>query len=176
MKFAIIAAADTKMGIGFKNRLPWKLKGDLQYFSAVTTLAQDGKQNAVIMGRKTWESLPKAHQPLAGRLNVVLSRGAMNLPPNVMLASALDSALNQLEQRRDVDKVFVIGGASIYAQAINSPDCEKIYLTQVQGEFNCDAFFPLIPESVFKKIAVSDAREENGIRYHFVVYNRVSPQ
>src|SRR3990172_2849902 len=134
MKFSIIAAADKKMGIGIGNKLPWKLAGDLKYFSETTTKASPGKMNAVIMGRKTWESLPEKHRPLAGRLNVVLSRNELPLPDGVLRASSLDDAFEKLSapprhegglRRADVDEVFVIGGASLDEQAIHHPHFEK---------------------------------------------------
>lgn len=174
MKFSIIAAADEKMGIGIGNRLPWRLKGDLKYFSDVTTSASPGKMNAVIMGRKTWESLPEAHRPLHGRLNVVLSRGEISMPEGAILAKSLDDAFEKLEKQTDTGAVFVIGGASIYAQSINHPDCDKIYLTEVRGDFMCDAFFPYIPDSIYKKSSESKEQEEGGIRYKFSVYARES--
>lgn len=187
MKFAIIAAADEKMGIGIDNKLPWRLKGDLKYFSDVTTLTAPGKINAVIMGRKTWESLPEAHRPLKERVNVVLSRGGHELiegEPNWVLkansytkdsaniAASLDEALYELEKIDEIDKVFVIGGASLYVQAIAHPDCESIYLTEVKGEFRCDAFFPYIPDTILRKTSESKEQSEGEIRYRFVVYRR----
>jgi len=162
------------MGIGIGNRLPWRLKGDLKYFSGVTMGAVPGKLNAVIMGRKTWESLPETARPLKGRVNVVLSRGGFDLPEGVIPGSSLDSAFEKLVTRGDIDKVFVIGGASLYAEAINHPECENIYLTEVAGEFNCDAFFPVIPMGIFEKRSVSAVKEESGIKYKFEVYSRPS--
>jgi len=174
MKFSIIAAADEGGGIGIGNGLPWRLKGDLKYFSEVTTHAAPGKANAVIMGRKTWESLPESSKPLKSRLNVVLSRGDTALPEGVLKASSLDDAFKELGSRHDTDRVFVIGGASLYAQAVNHPDCEKIYLTEVLGQFNCDAFFPVIPVGLYNKISTSKIWEEHGTKYRFTVYQRIS--
>jgi dihydrofolate reductase len=173
MKFSIIAAADEKMGIGKDNRLPWRLKGDLQYFSAVTTKAAPGKINAVIMGRKTWLSLPAKHRPLPGRINVVLSRGISDLPEGVMSAVSFEDAFEKLGKRDDLGEVFVIGGANIFAQAIVRAECEKVYLTEIEGEFDCDTFFPDLPAD-FRKAGESEPREEMGIRYLFAVYERVS--
>jgi dihydrofolate reductase len=172
MKFSIIAAADKKMGIGKNNALVWRLKGDLKYFSKVTTAAPKGKINAVIMGSKTWESLLEKSRPLSGRINVVLSRRVLDLPDGVILAESLDDAFNKLEAIQDLNEVFIIGGASVYKQAIEHEDCEKIYLTEVLGEFECDAFFPEIPED-FKPASKSSKKEENGIQYRFAVYSNL---
>ena len=188
MKFSIIAACDDKRGIGVSNTLPWRLKGDLAYFSEITTTAAEGLQNAVIMGRKTWESLPEKHRPLHGRLNIVLSREKTEMPINVLQATSFEDAFEQIEKLDDrtdrdeldnsselypktVGKIFVIGGASIYAQAINMNECEEIYLTRVLGEFQCDTFFPEIPLG-FEVASESKEMEENGVKYKFVVYKR----
>lgn len=73
-RLTIIVAATKANGIGINNSLPWHLPKDMKYFSQVTSNAADGQQNAVIMGRKTWESIPKKHRPLSNRYNIVLSR------------------------------------------------------------------------------------------------------
>lgn len=189
MGFSIIAAADKKFGIGIHNEMPWHLKGDLKYFSDVTSRAAAGKINAVIMGRRTWESLPAKHRPLKGRLNVVLSRGGYVLVEgkgNMELTEtsedtmvpwtcgSLEEALRKLKNNERIDKIFVIGGANLFTQAILQPDCEKIYLTEVMAEFDCDAFFPKIPQG-FDVASRSAEREEGGIKYSFVVYERVNP-
>lgn len=188
MKFAIIAACDEKRGIGISNTLPWRLKGDLAYFSQVTTEAAEGQQNAVIMGRKTWESLPEKHRPLHGRLNIILSREKTKMPEGVLQATSFEDAFAQIEsldartdrdelnsenEYKSVEKVFVIGGASIFAQAINLSECSEIYLTRVLGEFQCDTFFPEIPLG-FDVASESKEMEENGLKYKFVVYRRAS--
>ena len=172
MKFSLVVAADKHLGIGIGGHMPWRLKGDLKYFQDVTTNAPEGKINAVIMGRKTWDSLPEKHRPLKGRLNVVLSRGQVDLPEGVLLASSLDEAFMKLKNHPEVGGVHVIGGANVFSQAIEHPDCEKIYLTEVSGEFEADTFFPKIDESVFKKTGESEEHEESGIRYRFAVYER----
>lgn len=160
------------MGIGVNNRVPWWLKGDLKYFSELTCGAAPGKINAVIMGRKTWESLPEAHRPLKRRLNVVLSRNGGGVDTAAVIwASSLEEAMQKLGERKDLDQVFVIGGANVFAQAIKHPDCSRIFLTEVLSAFECDTFFPKIPEK-FKKISESAIMEENGLKYMFVVYEK----
>ena len=169
--FSLIAAVDLQRGIGKAGKLPWRLPADLRYFHKITM--GDGK-NAVIMGRITWESLPAAHRPLPGRVNIVITRNsAYELPPEVHKAPSLDDALFAAE-RKNAEEVFVIGGSQIFEQGIEHPECEKIYLTQVLGEFGCDAFFPKIDEAKFKKMAESQEEEENGIKFRFLTYEKAS--
>lgn len=156
--FAIIAAMDENRGIGKNNQLPWHLSADLKHFAAVT------KGGTVIMGRKTWESLPGTYRPLKDRLNVVVSRGELDLPEGVKLAHSLDEALELAE-----GKTFVIGGATLYAEAIQHPSCKELILTEVDGEADCDAFFPQIPLS-FQMAGMSEEHEEKGFSFRFVTY------
>lgn len=170
MNFSIIAAADKNMGIGKDNELPWRIKGDLRYFSKVTSEAIEGMENAVIMGRKTWDSLPEKHRPLKNRINVVLSRKKVELPEGEILAGSLEEAFEKLGEISGLNKIFVIGGASIYKQAIEMENCERIFLTEVLGEFDCDVFFPDFSRSRFELISTSEVKEEKGIEYRFSVY------
>ena len=177
--FSIIVACDVDGGIGIENRIPWKISRDLGMFRRLTTFGSKTSQtmpeveNVVIMGRNTWESLPAKVKPLQGRLNVVLSRSMYEVPEGVFLASSLDDAFRKLSKYGETGQVFIIGGASLYAQAINHPDCEKIFLTEVSGEYDCDAFFPVIPAGLFSRVSDSETKEENGIKYRFTVYKRV---
>ncbi len=169
MMFSIIAAVDKNRGIGQGGKLPWNLKGDMQHFKEVT-LGQ-GKPNAVIMGRTTWDSIPGRFRPLEGRINVVLSRQGLELPQGVLGARSLDEALAQAEGQ-GAGEVFVIGGASVYAEAITHPACQSIYLTEIDGAFLCDAFFPAVPADVFERTEISEPRTEGSIVYRFVTYSR----
>lgn len=166
MPFSIIVAVDEKNGIGIKNSLPWRLRSDLDYFSRVTR--GDG-QNAVVMGRKTWASLPASSRPLNKRLNIVLGKSGAELPDGVLLAKSFDEAF-ELAEKHGAKKTFVIGGANVYAQAIKLPECGEIFLTRVLGEFDCDAFFPAIDPTRFKKTFESEVHEERGIKFKFVRY------
>src|SRR5262249_730757 len=96
--FSIVVAFDSSYGIGKNGQLPWKLPADLKRFKEVTSTHKDPtKLNAVIMGRKTWESLPASFRPLPGRVNMVLSKQAeLSLPAGVLLAPSLENALDQL--------------------------------------------------------------------------------
>jgi dihydrofolate reductase len=139
----VVAACRKTLGIGAEGGLPWHIPSDMRYFKQLTLSTRDPlRRNAVVMGRKTYESIPPKHRPLPDRLNVVLSRTpeadlrASNaaLPPNVLVASSLERALAMLasgEHARDVENVFVIGGASVYAEALGSAWLERAYVTFV---------------------------------------------
>lgn len=169
MNFSIIAAADLNNGIGKNGKIPWHIPADLKYFSKIT---RGSGKNAVIMGRTTWESLPPSHKPLKDRLNIVLTRSAdLKLPAGVLKAGSLDEAL-ATAKKQGTSEIFVIGGAQVYAQAINHPNCGKIYLTRVLASFECDAFFPKIDPTKFKKNSISEIRKENNISFEFDVYSK----
>ena len=134
---ACIVAATAQMGIGRDGALPWRLKGDMAYFKRVTTEAPASQQNAVVMGRKTWLSIPKKFRPLPGRANVVLSRNPdareqLDLPEDVACYASLDAALTQMKARDDVARVFVIGGGELYKAAIGDARCTEVLLTRVE--------------------------------------------
>lgn len=177
MKFSLIAAVDKKNGLGKNNSLVWKLPSDMKFFSDVTTqTSRPGLRNVVIMGRNTWDSLPPKHRPLKNRLNMVLSRNTdLKLPEGTPMATSLNEALEKLESDKTVDQVFVIGGAMLYAEAIRHPDCEKIYLTRLQQEFDCDVFFPAIDKTTFMVTDRSGVQHENGIDFEFITYKKNAP-
>ena len=105
-----------------------------------------GTQNAVVMGRKTWEGIAEGRGPLAGRLNIVLSHSghhSLLLPEGVLKARSLQEALDLAAAHGCVERVFVIGGAGPYAEALARPDCATVYHTQLDKEFPCDAHITL---------------------------------
>lgn len=133
----VIAAVDAEGGIGKLGAIPWRHAGELRHFRAVTTAARRGRRNAVIMGRRTWESLPK--KPLPDRHNIVVTRTPI---PGVATARSFDEAVAAAAAQK-ADTVFAIGGARIYADALAHPACERAHLTRIPGTHDCDAFFPL---------------------------------
>ncbi|XP_069703592.1 dihydrofolate reductase isoform X2 [Periplaneta americana] len=181
LKLNIIVAVSENMGIGLNGDLPWRLRKEMAHFAKLTKHTQDPqKKNAVIMGRKTWESIPAKNRPLAGRLNIVLSRHIQELGDDVLVRRSLEDALSCLQEEslgNLTENVWVIGGSSVYKEALTSPFCHRVYLTRVLKTFECDAFFPEIPEDSFKIVrdsAVSeDIQEEDGITYKYQVYQRV---
>lgn len=174
MKFSLVVAADKNNGIGKNNTLVWKLPTDMKFFADVTTRTHDEvSRNAVIMGRNTWESLPPKHRPLKNRINVVLSRNQdLQLPEGVILAGSLDEAMQKLAAFKNLDHVFVIGGARVFEEALRHADCQTIYLTRLQQSFDCDVFFPKIDEKEFTLKARSGMKHENNIDFEFLTYER----
>ena len=172
MSFNVIVAADRDRGISKDGELPWHLPGDLAHFVAVTrgdASAPPGERaNAVIMGRKTWDSIPARFRPLSGRLNIVVtSNPGLDVPAGALVASGLPQALDLASARaRDV---FVVGGGEIYEQALNRPDCGRIYYTRVDGSFGCDTFFPPL-EPRFEREQVLREAEENGVAYRIEMW------
>ncbi|MBT5954302.1 dihydrofolate reductase [bacterium] len=148
---------DSKSGIGLNNKLPWYFKEELTYFREITSDSEEGKQNAIVMGRKTWDSLP--FKPLKNRKNVVLSfQDKLDLPENVLHLSSIDELLNANKYANfyeNLDNIFIIGGASIYEQAISNLTIDKAYITKVAGDFSCDTVFSGLPDS-FQLISKKD--------------------
>ena len=162
--FDIVVAADLDWGIGKGNALPWpKLRGDLQHFKRITSTASEGRRNAIVMGRKTWESKEVAGKPLPNRLNVVVSRGALEVPAGVVLASSIDSAL----ALDGVETIFVVGGAGLIRDVIERPDLRFVYLTRVEQRFECDVHMPNLDARGFVRDAWDGERdtEEYDVRY-----------
>ncbi|CAE7209736.1 THY-2 [Symbiodinium microadriaticum] len=172
---SLIVASTHKGGIGKDGALPWKLPEDMAHFKRVTTaVSVDGKQNAVIMGRKTWESIPERFRPLPGRLNIVLTSAMeANYPEGVLVAKSIAAAVEMLEGRSDVGEVFVIGGQAAYQEAIGMDCCIRLYMTRVAKDFECDAFFPTLDEKHFQIVHVSATRSSGDIPYDFVIYERL---
>ena len=159
--FSLIVAVAANRAIGKDNALLWHLPEDLKYFKQVTA------GHAVIMGRKTWESLPEKFRPLPGRRNIVVTRNAAYTAPGAELAASLEEALAQVS---DDAEPFVIGGAELYRQAL--PTAQRLYITEVAVSPEADAFFPDIP-AVFRETSRSRHQSVSGIDYAFVTYERI---
>lgn len=175
--FSIIVAVDSKSGIGKDGGLPWRFSADMRHFKSVTSRPHAcGHPNAVVMGRKTWESLPDAFRPLPGRLNVVITRQTdYALAPGVLKAGDLEHALAALGRMRDkVGEIFVIGGGQVFGDALKDPGCRRIYLTQIDHDYRCDTFFP-DPSQNFRPVGQAHTHSENGVVLSFLELERVTP-
>lgn len=157
MLISIIAAMDEKRGIGFKNRIPWHLPGDLQHFKN-TTLGHH-----IIMGRKTFESLG---QPLQGRINIIITKNQAYsvVGENVAVKHSLGEALSHAQNHQE-SEVFITGGASIYEQCL--PLAHRLYLTLVHTQTEADTFFPLVDFSNWVEL---DSRHHPPDKKHLFAY------
>lgn len=183
--FSIIVALDSKQGIGKNGKLPWHIPSELQHFAKQTQSVRSERsegslfprkaraQNAVIMGRKSWDSIPDKFRPLPGRLNIVLTRSAgPSFPPEVLVVASLDNALAQAEAK-SAEQIFVIGGAQVFKEALQHTACRELLVTEVEGDFQCDTFFPSIDPARFKKTTTSDTHQDAGIEFRFARYERI---
>lgn len=175
-KFSIIIATDTQNGIGRDGKLAWNIPEDMKFFREITsTVKKSHRQNAVIMGRKTWESIPEKNRPLPHRLNCILSSSytapAEKVAANTYGFPDMESCQAFIMKRKDLEKVFVIGGSYLYNLVLDEPCLETIYLTQVFGDFNCDVFFSDIP-SDFKKTFEGEKKTHKDITYQFITYKK----
>lgn len=161
---SLIAAVGTNRAIGKDNQLLWHLPSDLPRFKKHTI------GHPVIMGRKTWESIPEKFRPLLGRTNIVITRDASyEVPPGVVLAQSFPEARSLARDAEGADEVFVIGGQQVYECAL--PFADRLYLTVVEDTPEADVFFPEY-ESQFGTELSREDREENGIRYSWVTLER----
>lgn len=159
---SIIAAIDRQRGIGYQNQLLFWLPNDLKRFKALTT------GHTILMGRRTFESLPKGALP--NRRNVVLSSNPALEFPGAERFASLDEALAHCTTD---EQVFIIGGASLYSQAM--PLADELCLTEIDAEApQADAFFPEIDPSVWvEKERVPQSKDEkHPYDYAFVTYRR----
>jgi len=156
----LIAAVARNGVIGIDNRLPWHLPADLKHFKALTT------GHAVIMGRKTWESLPEKFRPLPGRHNIVVTRNGDFRAEGATVVSSLPAAVAAAQS----DEAFVIGGAALYTTALALAD--RLQLTEIDAAFDGDTHFPAIAPQEWRETAREAHRDAAGFDYAFVTYER----
>lgn len=162
VKLCLIAARARNNVIGAAGDLPWRLKGDLAFFKSATLGCP------IIMGRKTWESLPV--RPLKGRENIVMTRDWAYDAEGARVYSSFPAAINSaraIAARTDADKVFVIGGETLYRMAL--PLADRLYLTEVDAEPEGDAFFPEVDTSVWKETGAEKYEAGEGNDFGFTI-------
>ncbi len=165
MILSLVAAVSDNDVIGNDGKLPWSLPDDLKHFHDLTV------GHPVIMGRKTYESIPEKRRPLPDRLNIVLTRQAMDIPDCTVVHS-LAEALSFLQSTIQSSEVFVIGGAEVYREAI--PLAQRMYLTRIHALVDGDAFFPDVDWDEWREVAreehPADARHAHA--FTFLTYAR----
>lgn len=155
---SVIVAVARNGVIGRQGGLPWRLRDDMKYFAEVTT------GHAVVMGRKTFESIPEKFRPLPNRTNIVVTRDTMWRGDGVKIAGSLEDAMEMAGE----GEVFVLGGGEIYAQAMHFAD--RLYVTEIDAEVDGDVVFP--PYIVGWREVKREPHEEGEWRYDWVVYER----
>jgi len=162
LTIAIIVATDDKGAIGLNGDMPWRLPADLKRFRAITM------GHPVIMGRRTFESLPGGALP--GRMNIVVSKSAEFLPAGATVARSPEEAL---ELCKDLSVAFIIGGGTLYRHFILQADL--LYITVIHHTYeDADTWFPAIPEGVFELTEKEDVPSDGKFPhpYSFLRYSR----
>ena len=163
-----IVAVDEDWGIGFNGELLEKIPEDLKYFKELTT------GNTVVMGRKTWDSLPV--KPLPNRGNFIISREAPLLMENKAIRMNLDMIKDTMGTNKD-ENYFIIGGGQIYKELL--PFCDRVYVTKIYTSHeNVDTYFPNLDEpeewNTWKVVHQSKTKIYNNILYQFWTYDRIN--
>jgi dihydrofolate reductase len=173
-EFSVIVACSLNGGIGKDNNIPWYIPADFKHFKSITSNCPNGCKNVVIMGRNTWNSLPK--KPLPNRVNVIVS-STLNIDKELFNdtynVSSLDDALHVISSIQNIHNVFVIGGSQLYKEALTHTMCSKAYITHVLKHITCDVLFPL--ETLFKYFPVCDEgsiHTHNDLLYCFCTYTK----
>lgn len=142
---SIIVAIDDNFGIGKNNSIPWHISEDLKNFKRLTT------NNVCVMGRNTWDSLPKNFKPLPNRKNIIVSKKYFEKPdlktmasPDVFCACSLEHAIGISQQLFPKKEIFIIGGAKIYEESLFKKIIDRLIVTHVYGDHKADVFFPKI--------------------------------
>lgn len=148
----LLVATDLGGGIGFRNQIPWHLPEEIRWFKRITL------GNVIVMGRNTWQSLPK--KPLPGRTNLVLSRNIHEKPYNKCGPWYFNCLQTALDRAREIvcNDIFIIGGREVFSYAIQMEVADKIYQTVVKNLYRCDTYFPseLIIEQDWNSIIIQD--------------------
>jgi dihydrofolate reductase len=162
-RLAVIVACTPEGGFASNNSIPWVIKRDMSFFRTTTLQTTRTRfQNAVIMGRTTWETLPPSHRPLPNRLNIVISSTLSPPIPcaSVVILPSLSAALELTQGLPKIETTFVIGGQRLYEEALALPQLSTVYLTLVRADPSthiprCDRHFPLT--TLYRQFAVKSS-------------------
>lgn len=160
MSISMIAAVGKGLELGKNNDLIWHFKEDMKFFKETTM------GHTVIMGRKTFESLPKA---LPNRRNIVISTNADYVAQGAEVVTSLEEAINLTKN----EEAFIIGGGRIYKEFL--PLSDKLYLTEIDAECeDADTYFPIFNKSEFKREVINNY-DVDGVKFSHILYKRINP-
>ncbi len=170
-KIYTIVAVEKDFGIGKDGLMPWSFKREMQHFTNTTKKTKaPNKQNGLLMGWVTWESLPKKFRPLPGRKNVVLSRDPYDADGQEVFDDIF-KAIESLKNDENIENIFIMGGASIYKYAVENLDLDGLYITHIDKSYDCDTFFPRVPEK-YSKATLLGEDQEDGVKFRFMLYTK----
>ena len=169
-KIYIIVATDKNNGIGKDGKLPWHFSKDMDFFMNTTmeTIEFD-KKNMVVMGRKTWESIPDKFRPLQNRVNAIITRKTDYEAEGALICNSLGEAIRKAELDDTIESIFIIGGAEIYELSMDI--AHGIYKTEIEKEYDCDTHFP-DHKSQYVLQDKLGGEDENGVHFEFNFYDR----
>ena len=174
-RFTVIAAMDRARGISKLGAIPWRLASDIERMRSLLTDVPDGRKNAVILDEDLHATLvAEGRLPRGPWYVLVTTEPSPSQTPNGARASDLASAIAMASARGDVDGIFVIGGAGVFADAVRHPGCSRLEITSVDIDASCDAFFPE-PGLRFTLTDFETMPPEGGLRCSFKSYVRTPP-
>ena len=163
-RISLIAAISARnRALGKDGNLLWQIREDMKRFVEITT------GHPVIMGRKTWESIPEKYRPLSNRTNIVVTRQSDYKAEGAHVASSLEDALAIARASEGSSEIFVIGGGELYKESL--PFATKLYMTLIDEEKDADTFFPEY-ETVFTKKTFDESHESNDMKYEWLDLER----
>jgi dihydrofolate reductase len=179
----VVACCRKTMGIATEAGLPWHIPADLRYFKQLTvSTCNPTLKNAVIMGRKTFQSISVNHRPLPDRLNIVISNDPdeiMYLPKEVLVVGSLNEALTTLTNKnyiKEIENVYVIGGSQVYNDAFKHQQLRRAFVTFVELEPPLPNYTKYLPEDCFDKMYYchsynkDEVKNTKPIKHEFVVF------
>jgi dihydrofolate reductase len=197
---AVVAMCTLNNGIGLNGTLPWRIPRDLKFFAHVTKYTKDKtRRNALIIGRKTWFSIPKQARPLPGRINIIISNtisskseldcNSLAKEDDIFIEKSFNDAIEFInnELRDKVESIFIVGGSQIYKEAFVHNDFDTLFLTRVNTHFDCDTY--LEPDNFLKSFErINDINQvdaelingfelnktltESNVEYVFEIYHK----
>lgn len=172
-KFSVIMTIDKKNWIWNKSWFAWVIKADNDRLEEITSKTKDlGKLNAVVMWRRIWESIPAKNKPLSDRINCIVSKKLLmenngsKIDDFVLHFNSFEHALEEIENKENVEDIYVIGWSSVFEKALEHKNLDKIYLTEIDHNFKCERSVEF-DKSNYELLEKWEWQEENGIKFRF---------
>tara|TARA_A100001015_G_scaffold211926_1_gene237623 strand:+ start:2687 stop:3226 length:540 start_codon:yes stop_codon:yes gene_type:complete len=176
MEYDIISAVNLDGIIGLDNDLVYKISKDMKYFKDITSKTKDcHKKNAVVMGRKTWDSIPDKYKPLSNRVNCVITNKNTKIHSDVIQSNNFQQLIKSLSENKNIETIFIIGGSSIYNMAFQLNKQRHLYITKINHSLldneKCvnPKYFPHINLSNYS-IVYDKNHIENNLSFNFIKY------